>query len=61
MSEKEEAMASSELYEKPKRGRRKSDKPAKIVYDEKKLSLTSEEATCLVTCGACGAEMPFKK
>lgn len=58
-SEKEEETETS--FEKPKRGRRKSEKPVKIMYDEYNLSLTPEEKLSLVTCGACEVEMPLKK
>jgi hypothetical protein len=59
ISEKEEETET--LYEKPKRGRRKSDKPAKMMYDEENLSLASEDYSSIVTCGACDVEMPLKK
>jgi hypothetical protein len=61
VSEKAEETETSTFYDKPKRGRRKSDKPAKMMYDEENLSLTSEDYLSVVICGACEVEMPLKK
>jgi len=51
------------LYEKPKRGRRKSDAPPKRknLFDEDNIDLTPEEINMKVTCGVCDIEMPKKK